>query len=320
MVDLSSNWESASQIDKKQIFTVHLVSTPEELVNQWNPVFEQVFTDENDREPIETLLERLSNGEKFFMMRNSHGDVVGIELPQIMQGSTAMYIPWTGVLEEYRNLGIGTIMNSTISNYMKNNFGVTHTLLDIEDPDRLHTSAYDPEEMPEAIELAARRVNYWRRVGDGTGVNGGGFVVVNDTTLPTGQKLEYVRPASDDNNKIQAYDHMCIRFDDKSLISEHMNPEQTAVSRDFVRQCYLDMNRLQYGDISEAELRGTFPAINQYLTDIDNISSEFLPIDTTPIVQKSSPRLDVEVVMVPPEQPRARDLQLGPAIQMRGLG
>ena len=189
-------------------YTVERVTDPEVLINEWEPLLHAIFQDENDWEDQDQLLERLANGEAFFLMRNPEGQAVGFELSQVLPDhSGAMYIPWTGVLSEYRNRGVGAEMNRTIASYMSEMYGVTHTLIDIEDPARMHDSGYDAEELPEAMELATRRINFWRREG---------FVVVDDESLETGNKLEYVRPSSENEHEIQAYDHMAVRFDENN--------------------------------------------------------------------------------------------------------
>ena len=194
--------------DRALQFTLERIESAATLVNDWEPVLIEIFDDINDREPREMLLERLANGEDFFLMRDSEGKPVGIELAQVHNGNGAMYIPWTGILPEYRNFAIGSAMNRQVSKYMKEKYNVTHTLIDVEDPARLHSSGYPADELEDAVAAAKRRVNYWRRKG---------FIVIDDVTKPSGQKLEYVRPSSKDDQKIQAYDHIVIRFENENI-------------------------------------------------------------------------------------------------------
>ena len=292
-------------------FTVEKVESVEVLENEWEPLLVQIFPDETDREPIDLLTERLEAGENFFLMRDAEGKAVGMELSQILlddrgnaaeTGATkAMYIPWTGVLEEYRNLGIGSHMNRQISDYMREEYGITHTLIDIEDPARMHNSGYDPEELPEAIDYAERRINFWRREG---------FFVVDDENTPTGEKLEYCRPASDDESQIQAYDHMTVRFDNEELRAQMMNADGTGIDKAFARQCFLDMNRIQYGDLPEDELRAEYPAVDKYLKDIDSLPGNTLAMHTSPIRQKTSPVVPVEITMKKPTGKGGHDHRL----------
>lgn len=276
-------------------FTLERVTTAESLEQEWEPLLVEIFPDENDREPIELLQERLDSGENFFLLRDDEGTPVGIELSQVLldgpptdlspDSPRAMYIPWTGVVQEHRNVGIGSEMNREISRYMSNAYGVTHTLIDIEDPDRLHNSAYEPEEMDEAIGFAHRRINFWRREG---------FDVVDDGNAASGEKLEYMRPASDDEQKIQAYDHMAVRIEDDALAARVYNEEGTAIDKGFVRDCYLEMTQIQYGYESEEKLREMYPAVDQYLEDLDNTPGQWLAIRTEAVRPKSTPDITQE--------------------------
>lgn len=274
-------------------YTVERVTDPDVLVNEWEPLLHAIFPDENDWESQEQLLERLENGEAFFLMRDPDGKAVGFELSQILPNSGAMYIPWTGVLPEYRNRGVGADMNRTIGQYMGETYGVTHTLIDIEDPARMDDAGYDPSELDEAKALAQRRINFWRREG---------FVVVDDEHSPTGQKLEYARPSSENEQEIQAYDHMAIRLNNDSPYASHIyNQDHTAISKNFVRQCYLDMTRIQYdpnAEMDEAQLRAEYPAVEQYLAALDEVEGDWLPIHDSPIKPKFTPKVATSMEMI----------------------
>ena len=97
--------------------------------------------------------------------------------------------------------------------------------MDIEDPARLHTSGYPEDEMEEAMEMARRRINFWRRKG---------FIVIDDMYKKSGEKLEYVRPSSENDQEIQAYDHMIIRFEDE-IMHENINVLEGTICKSFVR-------------------------------------------------------------------------------------
>lgn len=274
---------------KLRDFTLERVTSAEILAREWEPVLAKIFTDENDREPIELLTERMENGDSFFLMRDEKGTPVGIELAQVLPNTGMMYIPWTGVLEEHRNLGIGAHMNRMISEYMRDVHAVTHTLIDIEDPTRLHNSGYAPDEVDEAIGFAQRRITFWRRQD---------FVVVDDASKPSGQKLEYCRPASDDEQNIQAYDHMCIRFDSEELKKQVMSPDGKSVDKDFVRQCYLEMTWVQYGNHHESRLRKEYPAVDKYLRDIDSDPAQHLATHSEAVRPKTSPVAPVRISFI----------------------
>ncbi|MCC6598436.1 MAG: hypothetical protein IT559_06570 [Alphaproteobacteria bacterium] len=274
-------------------YTLERVQDEQILKNEWIPVFEQIFTDPADREPPEMLLERMLNSEseKFFLLRDEKGNPAGIELAEILPSaekasSKAMYVPWTGVLPPYRDMGIGAQMNRRISDHMRDESGVTHTLIDIEDPERLHKSSYSEEELPEATANAVRRINFWRRQD---------FFVIDDSSKKPGEKLEYVRPGSEDDQYVQGYDHMTVRFSDENLKNEVLSPDKTRVRKSFARESYLDMSRIQYGNLPELELRSQYPAIDKYLRDIDKEPGVWLSLRSEEIRAKTTPVANVNI-------------------------
>lgn len=273
-------------------FAIERVTSRESLLEEWEPLLVEIFPDETDRESPQELLERFDNGENFFLMRDANGKAVGMELSQVMLGegaqSTAMYIPWTGVVEEHRNNGIGSQMNRTISGHMREAYGVTHTIIDIEDPERLYESGYAEDELDEAIGFAERRINFWRREG---------FLIVDDEDTPTGQKFEYCRPASIDEQEVQAYDHLCVRFDDPDLEDDVLSPDGVGIDKDFIRECYLDITKMQYGNMSEDELRAEYPAVDEYLEGIDALPSAYLPFRNSAITPKQTSNADISMRM-----------------------
>ena len=269
-------------------FTIELINDIETLRNEWAPVFTQIFTDEDDREPLGVLEDRFLAGENFFLLRDAGGKPVGIELSQVLledetaspglyRYGRAMYVPWTGVLDECRNTCVGAKMSRTVCEFMRVKYGVTHTLLDIEDPDRLHKAHYSAKDLPQAVDFARRRINFWQREG---------YVVVDDESRGPGEKLEYCRPASDNVRAVQSYDHMAIGFTGLVLKSTVMNAGRSLIRKNFVRECYLSMNRIQYGNLPEEMLRSKYPAIDQYLRDLDAVPRQWLPVKTGPVRPK----------------------------------
>lgn len=287
-----SSFSGKAQNARVQSFQIERVMTKESLLEEWEPLLVEIFPDENDRESPEDLLERFEDGENFFLMRNAEGQAIGMELSQVLleQGaeSSAMYVPWTGVTEPYRNNGIGSQMNRTIADHMREKYGVTYTIIDIEDPARLQDAAYSDEELPEAIHNAERRINFWRREG---------FLVIDDETKETGDKFEYCRPASIDESEIQAYDHMCVRLDDEDLRAEVLSADGTMIDKAFIRQSYLDITQMQYGALSEEELRAEYPAVDQYLEDIDAHPEPYLPFRASVITPKQTPNALISMTL-----------------------
>lgn len=306
-------------------YTLERVTSPEVLENEWNPNFVRNFEDENDREPMDLLQERLANGEAFFLLRDADTNKpVGMEFFQMQldgdgQPTTVgsikpAYIPWTAVDAELRNEGLGTQANKAIAQEMRAQHGVQVTYLDIEDPARLiEHDVYGPKGSPESAQFAKdaeRRLNYWSRQG---------FMIVTDERLP------YVRPVSDrefepDNaehqaereNFIQAWDHMTIRFEDPALRAENVREVDgvpAEINIDFVRESYLAMNLIQYDNppadpsmtLAQREemLRHNHPAIDHYLTKLDALKAEnVLWLSLRPPAEQKAPKPPIEISWV----------------------
>lgn len=286
----------ANQNPRPQTFDIIHVNSAALLEQQWEPTLGKIFTDPQDLETKEQLVERQRDGEDFFLLWDTEKRrAAGIELTQILPESGAMYIPWTGVLPEYRNLGIGAAMTHKIATHMRSRYGATHTIIEVEDPVRLRTSdAYAPDELEDAIAVAARRINFWRRQN---------FVIIDDNTKPVGEKLSYVRPGSADDQLVQAYDHMAVRFHDPALRNRVMTADGR-ISKAFVRACYFDMNRIQFGkELTDTQLRDNYPAIDQYARAIDAVAGDTLATRNEAIIGKTSPTAKVTLNVVEQQGP-----------------
>jgi hypothetical protein len=306
-------------------YTLERVTSPEVLENEWNPSFVRNFEDENDREPMDLLQERLANGEAFFLLRDAKTNKpVGMEFFQMQLDGDSQpttvgsikpaYIPWTAVDAELRNEGLGTQANKAIAQEMRAQHGVQVTYLDIEDPERLiEHDVYGPKGSEESAQFskdAERRLNYWSRQG---------FMIVTDERLP------YVRPVSDrefepDNaehqaereNFIQAWDHMAIRFEDPALRALHVREVDgvpAEINIDFVRESYLAMNLIQYDnppsdpsmtlEQREDMLCHNHPAIDHYLTQLDTLKAQNVHwLSLRPPAEQKAPKPPLDISWV----------------------
>lgn len=276
------------------------------LRDEWYPAFERIFLDPDDRLPLETLQHHVIDCDKnaFHALYNPQGALVGIELIHVdptIEG--ALYVPYAGLTESMRNKGLYPLM-AQISDQQMREFGALYSLYDFEDPARVPDYTSVPGE---AAAIAEKRVNFWRRA-----VN---CFVVDDPEIP------YVRPASSDESQIQAYDLLSIRAlnDDwgpvkdclkrkglKSPLFDHDDPAKaTAMSKEAYRLLYLEMSRLQFGNVSEAELRAEFPAIEQFFTTIDRSPKHWVSLVAKDIVAKnltSKPDMNAEITVQPSDK------------------
>lgn len=268
--------------------TLEIVTSIRALRLVWNPLFKEIFTDPGDRESLRQLEERIVNPAEssFHIIRNETGREVGMELinthPEIPD---AMYVPYAGMTEDYRNQGFYP-KAAMVSDQLMKAKGIRYALYDFEDPWRIENlaKAY-PDEKPEDIKARAEgRINFWRREPLSC------FVVV-DPEFP------YLRPASDDESKIQAYDNMAIRFLDKNdpKINEMFNADRTAIKKQAYRDLYMEMTRLQFGNRSEEDLKASYPAVAEFLRNVDSSSKPWVKLLSTPVRPNARPDADATV-------------------------
>ncbi len=274
-------------------FNILRMTVPAVFEKHWIPTMYQIFDDPDSFESKEQYMARLKRGDDFFLMWDvTNNKPAGIELIQVMPESGVMFIPATGVLPEYRNLGIGAAMTGKISAHMNKTRGGTHTVVEVEDPQRLH-NVLSGDELAEGITMAHRRINFWRRQN---------CIIVDDPTRQPGEKLAYVCPNVHDRTQVLDSYHMGIRFDDPALQAQVV--QDGRVNKAFVRATYLDLNRIHQGhENTEAQLRDRFVAIDQYFTNIDAIKEDTLPIHTAPLAPKNSPTANFTLSMKRPAVP-----------------
>lgn len=264
-------------------FGLERVTDETSLKEEWDPLLREIFTDPSDLEDIDLLLERFAEPEKntFSLLRNHEGKPVGIRLmqthPDVPKG---MYIPWGGVTAEYRNHGIYPKMVDETIVQMKQ-MGVSYTLHDFEDPARI-AKAY-PDDPEGAVKIATKRLNFFRRTLD--------CLVVDDKDIP------YVRPASDDESQVQAYDLLAVSFADKNdpEIKQALGPDGRSIKKSFYREKYIEMAVLQYGNLGENGLKQQFPAIKQFLDVLDKSPKQYVNLYAPPLVPKATMDMPVKI-------------------------
>lgn len=246
------------------------VLDPTSLEKEWEPLLHRLFPDKTDWESRAELLERLEDPSRnhFVLMRDktynpsAKGTPMGMMLLQVdpdIKG--ASYIPWAGVDKSYR----GGALFPNLLNHAKEQMGakgVDYILYECEDPARVHV-AYDEEPGGPNATMAARRLNFYLRETESKIVD-----------------FPYIRPASDDDQNIQAYDKMMIKIlnPDAPSLKGALSEDGNSISKDAYRRFYLEMTRLQYGNLSEQELSASLPAVKQHLKDIDSMEQQWLPL------------------------------------------
>ena len=261
------------------------------LKEEWYPLFVASFPDEDDREPIEQLLDRLANPEenKFHILRDYDGKAVGMELINLNPDIPgALYVPYAAVAAAARNRGIYPKM-AEISDYQMKLENAKYILYDLENPKNIH-EAFGEKLGGEATELARRRLDFWRRSPINT-------IVVDDPDLP------YLRPASSDESKTQSYDLLAFRAlgnNLDNLPAGTFSADGTQISKDAYRQFYLEMMRLQYGNLSEADLSEQLPAVKQFLHNVDNSPKQWVNLKTSEVRAKLTPNIQTKISAAAP--------------------
>jgi len=255
-------------------FVLEQVETQAVLKKEWWPLLKEIFPDKDDQEPLKQLGERFKDKQRnaFYILRDTENNnkAVGIELRQTDPAIPgAMYVPWAGVTEPYRNRGIYPLMADICDRQMKE-VGAKYVLFEVEDPKRIHV-AYPDEKPADISKMAEGRINFWRRAT--------GSVVVRDPAI------DYVRPASSDDRKIQGYDLLSLRvLDEKDPQWKGVfNADKTAIHKNSYRKFYMEMTKLQYGNKPEADLRRELPAVEQMLTVLDSHPKQWLSLEVSAV-------------------------------------
>lgn len=275
----------AGEPGETRYFTLHRVLKHKDLDNVWIPQLHTYFTDETDWESKTQLHGRLRDKERnlFLTVADDKGDAAGMMLlqtdPAIKGGS---YIPWAGIAEQYRNARLFPLMLDEIKDQMAPR-GLQYVAFEVEDPSRIHV-AYDEEPGGPAAKMAAGRVNFYRRETKA--------LIINDQEIP------FVRPASDNDRNVQAYDLMALKILDqdcdkfKGRVQYDEEGKAVSISKDLYREVYVEMIQQQYGIRPEAELRKMLPAMDQFLTVCDNNPKTTVDLQTGVINARSLTRFN----------------------------
>lgn len=261
--------------------TFERVSSRNSLVRQWEPLLHRLFPDKTDWESRAELLERLDDPSRnhFVLMKDKtvgkgDGQSMGMMLLQVdPEIKGASYIPWAGVDKSYRGAGLFPDLLEHAKDQMSKK-NVDYILYECEDPARVHV-AYDEEPGGPNSVMAKRRLNFYLRE---TGSN-----IVD---------FPYVRPASDNDQNVQAYDKMMIKVlnPEAESLRGAFSDDGQLISKDAYRRFYLEMTRLQYGNLPEQELKDTLPAVKQHLETLDTMDAKWLPMHSRVNLPSRTPK------------------------------
>jgi hypothetical protein len=252
-------------------------------------VMKACFTDPTDLESNQTFSRFFFSPElaRYYMMENGK-EAIGVELIRINPNvKDAMYCPYAGIRSDYRNMGIYP-KAAQISDEQMRALGKDHVLYEFEDKRAIEGNVYPDENPEDVLRRIEGRQNFWKRSVD--------CHIVNDTDVP------YCRPASDDPQKVQAYDSLAFRALDKndSKWNGVFNEDKTAISRDAYERFYLEIMQLEYGNKesvpSKDELRAEYPAIDQFFKQLEaHPDKKWVSIDATAPRQKATPNAQEEM-------------------------
>jgi hypothetical protein len=278
----------------------------ERLLKEWYAFFVENFPDPDDRESFDQLLYRAENEPStfIFLARDADGKPLHIHMAQLTD-TGAVYIPYDATRDDQRNKGVSPAVGRIIDQIVAG----THCLIDVEDERVLRAGVYADEIRTRTDELTGsgladaearrraeqavlekieRRQSHWRRQG---------YVVVNDPDLP------YRRPASSDDQAIQAYDSLIFRLLNRNdqKWKTLFNADKSSIGMDAYKAFYLEITRAQYGNLPEAKLEETYPAVRDFLDDWQrkfDAGMRWATVRTDPVRPNTHPRADIHVTAV----------------------
>ena len=273
MSKISPSKVPASSAGSTSPFTIVEVKKEEEF-RSFIDCLNRIFTDPTDLESDDEFarLFRSPSLARFYLLIDSKGSAIGLQLIRINPHvPDAMYVPYGGLLTEYRGSGLYPHMARFTAGRMLER-GVKFSLNDVEDPGRI-AGVYPDEKHEEVLRRCRLRIDFFKRAL--------GMHFVNDHGVP------YCRPASNDPQQIQAYDLLGIRpLDDKDPMWRTIfNDTKTAIRKDAYEHMYLSLMQIEYGTIESAptaqELRRRYPAIEEFLTSLNRCHQEWVLLDCT---------------------------------------
>lgn len=237
---------------------------------------------------------------RYFLIE-ADGKPAGVQLVRTNPGVPgAMYVPYGGLHEGYRNLHIYPQASKQNAEYMRTHYGISHSVHDFDDPDRYPAHAEgNPEDTREECE---GRLNFMRRSFD--------TCVIRDNELP------YDRPTvnRDEVQKTLVLAFRPLNPKDPQW-TDVFNADRTAITKKAYGEIYLELMQLDYSDEyadlgrppTKTELRHDFRAIDEFFTRLENSNKEWVSLDMTPIREKTTPNTDVPVTLVEDPKPDERE-------------
>ena len=248
------------------------------------------FTDPTDLETNQTFCRFFFTPElaSYYLMKDGDKQI-GVELIRINPNvPDAMYTPYAGIHSDYRNQGIYP-KAAEISDEQMRARGKDHVLYEFEDKRVLAGNVYPDEKPEDVMRRVEGRQNFWKRSVD--------CIIVNDPDVA------YCRPASDDPQKIQAYDSLAFRMLNRADPKWNgvLNEDKTAISRESYEKFYLEIMQLEYGNKDSVptkdELRREYPAIDKFFMQLDaHPEKKWISIDTTKPREKATPNNPEEMI------------------------
>lgn len=261
-------------------FTLERVTDENIFLSTWHPLLTSIFTDPADLEPCDLLRHRLRDTQRntFSLLRDSAGQAVGLQLTQRAPSLPgAAYIPWCGLAESVRNNGLYPKMAERAMQEMRRS-GTCYMFDDFENPARIHIP-YGEQPGGAVSCKAAGRLNFFRRTQKAR--------IIDDADIP------YLRPASNDPQKIMDYSLLSISFLDENnpVLASFYSADGTRLRTSAYRRFYLEVTRLQYGDRPESALRDEFPAVDKFLSILDHSTKKWVNVISTPIRPRARPEI-----------------------------
>ena len=256
--------------------------------HEWMEKYTTIFTDPGDMEDEETIRAHWEQGLAILYMvegaAESTTQKIGIRLAAVnSKVPHATYVPYGGMDEKFRgSLGYTRAMQHNEKDLAAR--GVDVVLNDCEDETRLAAfrESYKDDDGSqksdaEIAKICQNRLHFFMK---------NGYVFVDDADV------KYQRPGSDDPLETQAYDRLGFKIignDAKYAQYFELDADgnKAFISKEGYKAMYLALHTLdQYSDLDEAGLRAAFPAIDGFLTKLEESPKEKFPIYKDVVVDK----------------------------------
>ncbi len=284
---LAKTIQEDSEMQRTKLEMIAIPSDDEKSFSTWMQKYTTIFTDPWDMEDEETMKARWKGGTALLYMIEGSMETenreikrqIGIRLVYVNKSvPDAIYVPYEGIEKNFRGLQCHTRATQHSAKELTAK-GYSIILNDCEDEERLEQfrDSYEGLSDNEIRQLCKRRLKIHMR---------NGYEFIDDPNM------KYLRPASDDTQKVQAYDLLGFniiahpeRYARYFLTDD--DGRRTYITKAGFKALYIALQALdQCSEPEERSLREKFPAIDKFLTDLENSPKNEFPLYKDTVVDK----------------------------------